>query len=523
MSSFLDKFNKDNYEEFLEEENKNEESEGTEPKENEDEPEKNIDELILDVEEQEEDSFEPDTKEIIIEEERNDDLSSEEDEEIIILEETPSKDEEETSIKEKPVKKEVFVKEVGPTRGNQEEVEIDTTFKKKKKKQRIILICVAVAILVSFGLTWFFINRVKVPDFVGKTYAEATKWSQQNKITLDVSNTFSKEFDENVVIEQDKEANKAVMKGSTLQITISNGADPEEVIKLPDFAKKKQSDVEAWIKENKMKNVSVIQEYSTDIPKGEVIKVTIKDTKVTSDTFKRKDYATVAVSRGEEVFEKDIEVPKFKDKSKAEVEEWAKKNEVEVEFTQQASNTVADGMVISQSVQGGEKVAKHDTIGFIVSSGKAVVIPNYYNYTAENAGSAGGISAEITSVYSDSVPYGYLIYQSHPAGAVYTLEDDVKVKVVYSLGMPYIPNLIGTQESDLPTKFFAFQSSGASITYDIVYTSSSCTKGIVVDASKYSQYTGLKDHVVVYVSDGAGSSCATEEAGPSGETESFNK
>ncbi len=52
----------------------------------------------------------------------------------------------------------------------------------------------------------------------------------------------------------------------------------------------------------------------------------MSDEEISKEEYKRQDNANVYFSKGEEVFEEDIEVPDFVNKNKEEVEQWAETN-----------------------------------------------------------------------------------------------------------------------------------------------------------------------------------------------------
>jgi serine/threonine-protein kinase len=99
------------------------------------------------------------------------------------------------------------------------------------------------------------------------------------------------------------------------------------------------------------------------------------------------------------------------------------------------------------------------------------------------------------------VAYGRLISQSVPAGRQLT-DDQPKVTVVYSEGRPYIDDLTGKSEKELPAYFYEFTSKGANITYSVDYVDSGEPKGQVVWSSVYSQFVDMTTHVTVRVSKG---------------------
>ena len=94
-----------------------------------------------------------------------------------------------------------------------------------------------------------------------------------------------------------------------------------------------------------------------------------------------------------------------------------------------------------------------------------------------------------------------LVSQSIAAGEV-LFGEDYKVEVIYSEGRPFIGQLAGRMENELPAYFFAFNTKGASITYSVTYIDSAMEKGTVVSASRFNEYLWLASGVQVFVSKG---------------------
>ena len=381
--------------------------------------------------------------------------------------------------------------------------EIDPTYhKRRKQKFRLIGIGTFVALcLLYFG--YYQMTHVKLPDFTGKDLSEARAWATENKLKLKVDQTYNNKIETNKVISQKPKKESKIKKGSELIVESSLGADPEEKLTLPDFMTMKKSDAEKWIKENKAENISLIDEYNETLEKGKPARFEIVNKEVTKENYKRKDKANMYYSKGKETFEKNISVPDFTKKMKTEVESWAKTNDIKVTYEEASSAEIPAESIISQSVAKDQKVAKKDSLTVTVSLGKGYTVPNFADYTQEEAGTAvDGLTVQAKSVFTNNVPYGQLISQSVEAGTQLTSKDDLKVKVYYSAGQPYLKDLRGnTVEGDLQKKFYEeFQSKGANIQYTVKYVDSAEPKGTVVGMSAYNLYVPLEYTVNLEIS-----------------------
>ncbi|OJG67099.1 hypothetical protein RV09_GL003008 [Enterococcus moraviensis] len=385
----------------------------------------------------------------------------------------------------------------------QDEMEIDPTYhKKRKQKFRMIGAGILAALCLLFFI-YYQATHVKLPDFTGKDLAQARTWATENKVKLKVDQTYDKEIETNKVISQKSKKASKIKKGSELTVVASLGADPEEKLTLPDFMTMKKSEVEKWIKENKAENISLIDEYSETLEKGKPARFEIVNKEVSKENYKRKDKANMYYSKGKETFEKNISVPDFTKKMKTEVESWAKTNDIKVTYEEASSAEIPAESIISQSVAKDQKVAKKDSLTVTVSLGKGYTVPNFADYTPEDATTAvEGLTVQAKSIYTNNVPYGQLVSQSVEAGTQLTSKDDLKVKVYYSAGQPYLKDLRGnTLEGDLQKQFYdEFQSKGATIQYTVRYVDSAEPKGTVVGMSAYNLYVPLDYTVALDIS-----------------------
>lgn len=277
----------------------------------------------------------------------------------------------------------------------------------------------------------------------------------------------------------------------------------------------KKSEAEQWIKKNHADNISLIDEYNETLEKGKSIRFEIVNKEVKKENYKRKDKANMYYSKGKETFEKNISVPDFTKKPKAEVESWAKTNEIKVTYEEASSAEIPAESIISQSIAKDQKIAKKDSMTVTVSLGKGYVVPNFSEYTQEEAGSAvEGLTVKAKTIFTANVPYGQLISQSVEAGTTLTSKDDLKVDVYYSAGQPYLKDLRNnTVEGDLQKYFYEeFQSKGANIRYTVRYVDSAEPKGTVVGVSAYNQYVPLEYTVGLDISLGNLAGAATPKA-----------
>ncbi|SDZ48806.1 serine/threonine protein kinase [Evansella caseinilytica] len=390
---------------------------------------------------------------------------------------------------------------------SQEELEIDPTYKRRKRRRLLLIIAGSVVACALLFWVYYSMVHVEMEDFVDKPVSDARTWASENGVEIELKQEYSMEYDANQIISQSVPAGDNVRKGKTITFVSSIGADPEEVLPLPDFSEMTSGEIDTWIEENKAENLKLVAEFSDDVEDGEFLRLEIRDSSISEEEYRRKDNAAVYVSKGKEVFEKNITVPDFKGKPRAEVEQWAESNNIEMKYEEKDSNSVEPDMIISQSIEPDEKVAKKDKMKVVVSLGKATVVPNFNELMPDEAASAPGLMVTVKQRFHANVAYGRLISQSIEADTKLTEQDESDITVVYSEGKPYLRDYRGQLEGDLPRLFFEdYQSKGANITYTVKYVDSPEIKGTVVGMSAFNQYVPMTYTVEISVSKNASAS-----------------
>lgn len=387
-----------------------------------------------------------------------------------------------------------------------EEYVKDEEYSKNLALKRIIMIVSCILGCVVFLIVLVLFLTTRMPSFSEtKTIDEMKLWALQNKITLNVKEEFSLVFKEGIIIDQGKEPNTLVRKGSTFDVVVSKGADPDERITLPDFSKMSLQDIEKWKLDNRADNVSVVKEFSSDVPKDAFIRDEIKSQEVTVDTYTRKDRMTLYISKGEEVFEKNIVVPDFVNKPRAEVEAWATKEGIDMKYNEAASDTVMEDAIISQSIAPEEKIAKNDEMTVTVSVGRIQYAPSFYSLSQDDALALSmqkGVSVTVVEKFSSTHAAGVLISQSIAPRFVIP-QNESTIVLVYSIGLPYIDDFRGQSHQVAVDAINQMNAQGANITYNIVtIQDASMDKGFVIMMTPSNGFVGVGTSITITISAG---------------------
>jgi Uncharacterized protein conserved in bacteria len=194
----------------------------------------------------------------------------------------------------------------------------------------------------------------------------------------------------------------------------------------------------------------------------------------------------------------------FKNKSKADVEFWADENEVTVEFSEEASKSIMEGNVISQSIPAKEKIAKNEVLGIVVSRGKIAYAPNFAGLDETQAtveATKAGVAINMVQYYSNEVASSRLISQSVASGS--EVKDGDMIVLMYSLGKPYIANYDGQDSFALVEAINQMNGKGANLSYEIKEVASEQAKGIITSTSVKASFVNVGTQIVIYVSKGS--------------------
>ncbi len=338
-----------------------------------------------------------------------------------------------------------------PEDSSNEYFEKDPDSKKRRKKKVVLTIFIILVAILLIAVALYNLNTVKLPNFVGGYAEQAQAWALGNNIYLEIEEVYDLESNRGVVISQQPAAGETALKGGSVSILVSKGPDPEERIVLPDFTFMELYQIEQWIAENRVDNVSINRVYDDTIPENRFIKKEFRDPAVSEDSYRRKDRIIITVSRGPEEVEKDIEVPDFRGKPEVEVIQWAESNSINLTIESAYSDTIQTGQVISQDIAPKTRIGRNVYFTVQVSKGKAVRVPSFSGMSREEAAiRAAAANVNISSIdrYHDSIGIGQLIDQSVRTGT-FMEENHDPVILYYSLGRPFIPDFSGQSENDV--------------------------------------------------------------------------
>lgn len=283
----------------------------------------------------------------------------------------------------------------------------------------------ALAILLAVALTavlWYFRagpgKRVTIPAVAGQTYEQALSSLREEGLTARRRNVYSDTVPSGSVVSTDPGGGGRVHPSRVVTVTVSRGV---EQVTVPDL-----SGLSAQEARRRLGSARLIYReaavYSESVDEGRVVSQSVAaDTAVNHDSA-----VTVTISKGRQ----PIRVPNVVGKSEADANNAIRKAGLTVSRQEEHSDTVAQGVVISQDPSKGT-VHRGDSVTVVVSQGPELVdVPNVVDMRREEATTTlqnAGFQVQADNVFGGY--FGIVRSQSPAAGTKARKGTGVKIAV----------------------------------------------------------------------------------------------
>ncbi len=246
----------------------------------------------------------------------------------------------------------------------------------------------AVNLLVSQGP-----QPVAVPDVTGRTQAEAETAITAAGLSIgSMAQGSSETVPSGQVMSQNPAAGSMVLPGAPVDLTVSQGPQP---VPVPNIVGRTQADAQAAITGAGFSVGAVTQAWSATVPTGSVISqdpaagtVMIPGTAV-----------SIVVSKGPE----PVPVPNVTGMAQSDAQAAITAAALTVgTVTQDYSDTVAEGSVISQNPAGGASLAPGASVNLVIAT-KTLSLCDYYPFAVGNkwaTNGSSGKSSEVTDAFT---------------------------------------------------------------------------------------------------------------------------
>ncbi len=246
--------------------------------------------------------------------------------------------------------------------------------KKNKKKKKIKILAVILALICAIPLSLIIINSfgsggtVTVQDVRGLSQEQAEKVLEADGLKCSLGNSiYSDEYEEGFVAETNPAAGKEVKKGYTVKLLLSKGSREEddedkETVKLPNLVGKTLSNAKEILDENNLDCGDITYDEDSDLPANTVCS---QDPEA-GEEVEEGTAVNLVVSKADD----RVEVPDLLNRSTEKVKSLLKSAGLSYEMSsEEYSDDVSEGLVISQSPKSGTKVEAGSTVSVVISKG----------------------------------------------------------------------------------------------------------------------------------------------------------
>ncbi|PMC38391.1 serine/threonine protein kinase [Bacillus sp. UMB0899] len=240
--------------------------------------------------------------------------------------------------------------------------------KKKKSKFAIFIITTFIVIIISIIAAFFIVPEfllpkdVEVPDVTGESYEEAVAIlvEQGFEVGEEPILMTDEEIEEGHVIKTEPEANKSVKEGDLVTIYESTG---KEKVLIDDYYGRSIERVKSILELKGFKNIHVTEETDETEAAGKIIS---QDPEVGEEVVPSETEIEFVVSTGPA----KVKVENLVEKNRSEIDEYVSQYGFIPNISEENSDTVPEGKLISQEpAPGTEVVPKDTTLKLVYSSG----------------------------------------------------------------------------------------------------------------------------------------------------------
>lgn len=268
----------------------------------------------------------------------------------------------------------------------------------------IAVVVLVLGIGTALALGAFGNGKVAVPSLGGLTEEEAATTLEELGLGLgEVTTENSDTVDVGLIMGQDPESGTKVEEGTTVNIVVSAGIEQVEV---PDLAEMPEEDAIDALTEAGLDYARSVDEYNTELGEGLVIRTDPEALAMVPAGTR----VVLYVSKGTE----KVQVPDVTGKTLADATKDLQAAGLKVSSTEEFSDSVAKGKVISQSPDGTVYVDAGSTVKLVVSKGEEIIIvPDVTDMIEADARAdliAKGLKVEVE--YTDSLDDGIVLAQT---------------------------------------------------------------------------------------------------------------
>lgn len=271
-----------------------------------------------------------------------------------------------------------------------------------KKGLKYLLLGLSCFLVILITVIIIFLNqKITVPSLADKNLTIAEKMLGDCSFKAVVEYEYSDSIRKDYVISQNIPAGDKIKRGSEIQLIVSKG---KEQVVVPDVEGKPFDEAQKALLDMKFK-VKKTEAFSDDFEKGLIISQSVNG----GDSVDKGFELFLTVSKGPDL----VTVPNIEGLSAKEAKEKLLDADLKIKTDIKCSNTVKEGLVISQDVKSGEQISRNSEILVYVSAGVSNTVGN----TPSNIGNHGIVAAQGDWVYYSNMNYDYYLYKMRTDGS----------------------------------------------------------------------------------------------------------
>ena len=289
---------------------------------------------------------------------------------------------------------------------------------RRKSRGPLALVLVVGLALVLSGLVWLYVavlSQTTTPGLIGLTKPAAAAKAEKDGLEVTVKDeAYSETVAKGLVLETDPKAGRSIDKGGTIGLVMSLG--PERYA-VPNVEGVQEERARAMLEDRKLSVATPERKYSSKVERGAVIST---DPKV-GTMVKPGTAITMIISDGVE----PVAVPDVVELPLEEAQAQLAEAKLRYNVTEKFDDTVAKGVVMSQSPEAPTTAPKNSVVQLVVSKGpREIDVPNVVGQPVAQAQAT--IEAAGFAVNVNQLPGGpgLVLEQSStkaPKGATITL------------------------------------------------------------------------------------------------------
>lgn len=225
-------------------------------------------------------------------------------------------------------------------------------------------------------------EMVEMIDITGMSLEEAEEALKELGLSLFVVNFVESDEEDGTIVKQYVKENAQVAKGDSIKVDVAGSG--EKVVPVPNVVGATETNAANALKDVNLK-VEKQYEYSSDVEAGNVI----SQNPTAGSTAEEGATVTLVISQGKE----DVKMPNVVGSGRESAVNTIEGLGLVVgTITEEYSDTVDEGKVISQSVVADKTVQPGTTVNLVVSLGKKVAATYKYNSTIQAALDNAGVT-----------------------------------------------------------------------------------------------------------------------------------